>query len=86
MGPIPKIDPEKCEAKGECVKVCPYDVFEIRPRTREEIENLSFIGKIKARAHGNLIAGTPNISNCHSCTDCVTACPEKAIKLVPRVF
>ena len=83
-GVIPRVDPAKCEAKGECVKVCPYEVFEIRLRTSSEISGLNFLGRIKARAHRNRIAGTPGLDRCHSCSDCVTACPEKAIRLEPR--
>ncbi|MCL6014855.1 MAG: 4Fe-4S dicluster domain-containing protein [Candidatus Thermoplasmatota archaeon] len=83
-GVVPMVDPAKCEAKGECVKVCPYDVFEVTPRTPDEIAGLGFLSRIKARAHGNMIARTPGIDRCHSCSDCVTACPERAIQLVPR--
>ncbi len=83
-GVVPRVDPAKCEAKGECVKVCPYEVFEIRPRTSGEISDLGFLGRIKAKAHGNRIADTPGLDRCHSCSDCVTACPEGAIRLVPR--
>jgi len=83
-GVVPRVDPAKCEAKGECVKVCPYEVFEIRPRTSGEISDLGFLGRIKAKAHGNRIAGTPGLDRCHSCSDCVTACPEGAIRFVPR--
>jgi len=50
-GTIPIVDQSKCEAKGQCVAVCPYHVFELRPRTPEEISELTFMGKIKARAH-----------------------------------
>jgi 4Fe-4S ferredoxin len=27
---IPVVDLSRCEAKGPCAEVCPYDVFEIR--------------------------------------------------------
>ena len=28
---MPVIDPTRCEAKGPCVPICPYDVLAIRP-------------------------------------------------------
>ena len=32
----PVIDHARCEAKGPCVEVCPYDVFEIRKIERAD--------------------------------------------------
>ena len=32
----PVIDTRRCEAKAGCVRVCPYDVFEIRALTSDE--------------------------------------------------
>jgi len=81
---FPSVDPEKCEDKGECVSTCPYEVFELGIRTAEEISELSFIGRIEARAHGNRMARTSHIDMCHVCGDCVIVCSEKAIRLLPR--
>ena len=41
-GVIPRVDPAKCEAKGECVKVCPYEVFEINVDSNQEKSNKNF--------------------------------------------
>ncbi len=30
MAYIPEVDPEKCVGCGECVEVCPVDVYEIQ--------------------------------------------------------
>ncbi len=84
-GTIPIIDQSKCEAKGQCVAVCPYHVFELRPRTPEEISELTFMGKIKARAHKNMVGSPLNIDLCKSCGDCVVSCPEKAIRLIKKI-
>ena len=43
---------------------------------------MSLIGKLKARVHGNRQAFVVHAEACHACGLCVTACPEKAIKLV----
>jgi NAD-dependent dihydropyrimidine dehydrogenase PreA subunit len=64
------------------VEVCPYDVFEVRQIDDADFSSLSFVGKLKSRAHGRLTAYTPKADLCQACGLCVVACPEKAIKLV----
>jgi NAD-dependent dihydropyrimidine dehydrogenase PreA subunit len=78
----PQIDRNRCEAKADCVRVCPYHVFEIRKLTAEEKQGLSLLGRIKAFAHGNKQAFAVNADACHACGLCVKACPEDAIRLV----
>ena len=79
----PKIDRNRCEAKADCVRVCPYHVFEIRPLAAEEKRGLSFVGRLKVFAHGGKQAFAVNAEACHACGLCVKACPEAAIRLVP---
>jgi NAD-dependent dihydropyrimidine dehydrogenase PreA subunit len=78
----PVIDRAKCEGKKDCVRVCPYDVFEVRTIEDADYEALGFIAKLKSRAHGKQTAYTPRGDECRACGLCVEACPEKAIKLV----
>jgi 4Fe-4S ferredoxin len=81
-GPLaPVIDRNRCEAKADCVEVCPFQVFEIRKLTPEERSGLSLIGRLKLFAHGGKQAFAVRAEDCHSCGLCVTACPEKAIRL-----
>jgi 4Fe-4S ferredoxin len=80
---VPRIDRNRCEGKEDCVRVCPYNVFEIRTLTDSDRASLSFIGRLKARAHGNRQAYLLNAADCNACGLCITACPEKALKLVP---
>ena len=79
----PVIDARRCEAKAACVKVCPYDVFEVRVLTKDERAELSLLGKLKAWAHGNRRAFAVRADACHACGLCVRACPEQAIVLRP---
>ena len=78
----PVVDRNACEGKRDCVEVCPYEVFEVRPIDDEDFSGLSFLGKLKSRAHGRLTAYTPKEDLCQACGLCVVACPEKAIRLV----
>jgi len=80
---VPRIDRNRCEAKADCVRVCPYQVFEIRPLAAEDERGLSFVGRIKAFAHGGEQAFAVNAAACHACGLCVKACPESAIRLLP---
>jgi len=79
----PVVDRNRCEAKADCVRVCPYDVFEIRELSREERASLSLVGRLKAWAHGNRQAFTVQAALCHACQLCVDACPEHALTLKP---
>jgi len=78
----PQIDRGACEAKADCVRVCPYHVFEIRPLAPEQKRGLSWVGRIKAFAHGGKQAFAVHAEACHACGLCVKACPESAIRLV----
>jgi NAD-dependent dihydropyrimidine dehydrogenase PreA subunit len=77
----PVIDRNRCEGKEDCVRVCPYDVFEIGTLTAEQRSGLSFKGRLKAWAHGGKQAFAVSAAECHGCGLCVKACPEDAIKL-----
>ncbi|MGH6989921.1 MAG: 4Fe-4S dicluster domain-containing protein [Stellaceae bacterium] len=78
---VPVVDRARCEGKEDCVRVCPYSVFEIGTLTAEDRSELSFFGRLKAAAHGNRQAFAVRAEQCHGCGLCVAACPEKAIKL-----
>src|SRR5215470_16819175 len=77
----PRIDRNRCEGKEDCVRVCPYDVFEIGTLPPAERATLSFKGRLKGFAHGYRQAFAVRAELCHSCGLCVTACPERAITL-----
>ena len=79
---IPQIDRNRCEAKSDCVSVCPYSVFEVRTLTPAERSDLSWLTRLRVRAHGGRQAFVAQPGSCHACGLCVPACPEHAIKLV----
>jgi 4Fe-4S ferredoxin len=78
----PQVDARRCEGKGECVAVCPYQVFEVGRMADEAFGALPWFAKLKVSAHGRRTAHTPNADACRACGLCVAACPERAIRLV----
>jgi 4Fe-4S ferredoxin len=81
---IPVIDPTRCEAKGPCVPICPYDVLAIRAVPSEEKAVLPFTARMKLFVHGGKQAYALDPDACRGCGLCVQVCPEKAIKLHKR--
>ena len=77
----PVINAHKCEGAGDCEAVCPYDVFAVRRLTTDERRALPLVPWLKVIAHGGRQAFVVNGDDCHACGLCVTACPEKAIRL-----
>ena len=78
----PVVDRGKCDAKRDCEAVCPYLVFEVRRIDDADFAKLSFLQKLKSRAHKRQSAYTPRAADCSACGACVDACPEEAIRLV----
>ena len=78
------IDRSRCEAKNACVRVCPYNVFEVRKLTQPERQALSLLSRLRVFVHGGKQAFAVRADDCHACGLCVTACPEDAIRLVKR--
>jgi 4Fe-4S ferredoxin len=78
---VPVVDPKRCEAKGDCIQVCPTGVFELRRPTEAERSALGFLGRLKLRVHGGQLATVASPSACEACGLCVPACPEDAITL-----
>ncbi len=77
----PRVDLDRCEGKADCVRVCPYQVFEMGVLAPEQRKTLSTLGRLKSWAHGHRKAFVVRGADCHACGLCVTACPERAIQL-----
>ena len=80
----PIIDFARCEGKADCLKICPYAVFEVRIATGEERKGLGLLAQMKSLAHGHKKAFVISPDQCHACGLCVKACPESAIRLLKR--
>ncbi|HEY1929467.1 MAG TPA: ferredoxin family protein [Caulobacteraceae bacterium] len=80
----PVVDRRRCEGKGECVQVCPYDVFDVGRIREADYRALPLMARLKVRAHGMQTAYTPRSDLCMGCGLCVVACPEDAIRLSER--
>lgn len=81
---VPAINPLRCEAKGPCVDVCPYDVLTIRRLTDAEKAELPLLQRFKSFVHGHKRAFVTDADAYRGCGLCVQACPEYAIRLQRR--
>ncbi len=77
----PVVDRKRCEGKSDCVRVCPFDVFEVGRMDDAEYAALPFFARLKSMAHGRRTAYAVRSDACSACGQCVRACPEKAITL-----
>jgi 4Fe-4S ferredoxin len=83
-GQVPVVNRNRCEAKDDCVQVCPYGVFEVRVLSAGERAGVSLRGRLNLLTHRNRQAVVIAPDECHACGLCVAACPERAITLTPR--
>jgi 4Fe-4S ferredoxin len=81
---MPVVNLKRCEGKGDCVEVCPENVFRVQRIEAADYRDLNAFHKFKLRVHGMQVAYTPNAEACQSCGLCVSACPEQAITLRRR--
>jgi 4Fe-4S ferredoxin len=81
---VPVVDHARCEAKHDCVDVCPYDVFEVRRIDDADFRALGILSRVKVVVHGRKTAYTPRADACRACGLCIVSCPERALSLVRR--
>ncbi|MFT4046016.1 MAG: 4Fe-4S dicluster domain-containing protein [Solimonas sp.] len=79
---VPRIDPLRCSAEGPCVRVCPYDVLELREVPADQRRAYPWLLRLRLAVKGGRQAAVVRAAACHACGDCVVACPEQAITLV----
>jgi 4Fe-4S ferredoxin len=80
---VPVIDRSRCEAKADCVRVCPFHVFDVRRLEKPETSDMSMLSRLRLFLHGGKQAVAERADQCHACGLCVQACPEGAISLAP---
>jgi len=78
---IPVIDRGRCDGKADCVVICPYDVFELDIVAEAERSQLGVLTRFKGFLNGWKQGFAVNAEACRACGLCVSACPEKAIRL-----
>jgi 4Fe-4S ferredoxin len=78
---VPVIDRNRCEGKEDCVRVCPYGVFEVQKLEPQARAELSRFARVRSFFHGYRQALVVKPDACHACGLCVQACPERAIRL-----
>ncbi len=77
----PVIDSSRCEGKADCARVCPYDVFVVQKLSAEQRAGLGLLTRFKVMVHGGKQGFVTRAADCRGCGLCVSACPEKAIRL-----
>jgi len=58
---VPRIDRNRCEAKADCVRVCPYDVFEIRALSQSVLSLFQRVVELSANLSDELSTLAGNI-------------------------
>src|SRR3569833_257440 len=69
----PVVDRRKCEGKADCLRVCPYGVFEVGRIEDAEYRQMPALVRLKLWAHGKQTAYTPGADDCLACGLCVAA-------------
>jgi len=75
---IPKVDPEKCTACGQCVIACPKKIIELHPLEK------NYTVLCSSRDSGAVTKQNCTVG-CIACGQCVSACPVGAITLTDNL-
>ena len=74
---LPVIITDKCTSCGACVKACPRDIIEMRPRNKRDLK--IFVGCLNEDKGG--IARKSCDVACIGCSKCEDVCPKDAIDM-----
>lgn len=74
---LPVIITDKCTSCGACVKACPRDIIEMRPRNKRDLK--IFVGCLNEDKGG--IAKKSCDVACIGCSKCEDVCPKDAITM-----
>lgn len=75
---IPEVDPEKCTACGDCVEVCPKDLFSLQP-----VSHQLWIA-CKSLENGNEVLEDCEVG-CTACGKCVMDAPGDLISMIDHL-
>jgi heterodisulfide reductase subunit A-like polyferredoxin len=76
-GVVAQVDELKCVACLTCVRICPYDVPQVRAQAKDNGRSRPVLGV------GEIVgAAYIEPAQCHGCGICVSECPAKAIQLL----
>ena len=71
---LPTVIPDKCTACGDCVEICPKNLFELMPESRK------LIVQCKSLLEGSLAESKCSVA-CTACGRCVADAPEGLIEI-----
>ncbi len=74
---LPVIITDKCTSCGACVKACPRDIIEMRPRNKKDLK--IFVGCLNEDKGG--IAKKACDVACIGCSKCEDICPKDAVTM-----
>jgi electron transport complex protein RnfB len=69
------ISTDKCTSCGACVKACPRDIIEMRPRNKRDLK--IFVGCLN-EDKGGIAKKACNVA-CIGCSKCEDICPKDAV-------
>ena len=72
---LPVISTDKCTSCGACVKACPRDIIEMRPRNKRDLK--IFVGCLN-EDKGGIAKKACNVA-CIGCSKCEDICPKDAV-------
>lgn len=72
---LPVIITDKCTSCGACVKACPRDIIEMRPRNKRDLK--IFVGCLN-EDKGGIAKKACNVA-CIGCSKCEDICPKDAV-------
>lgn len=78
------IDESSCDGCGSCLETCPHSALTLKILSEEEIQNLSFKGRLKVKIKGNKKAYVSNYDLCTACGLCIKQCHEFAIYKIKK--
>ena len=78
---LPVIITDKCTSCGACVKACPRDIIEMRPRNKRDLK--IFVGCLNQDKAG--IAKKACDVACIGCSKCAEVCPKDAVVMTENL-